>query len=182
MRWTVIMTVAVVAASACRGGSDGGDLGGDGGGGCTSNDDCASSLVCEYGSCRPECDFDRDCASGQVCVAVQGDPDIRVCTLADEGGDNPCPEALVRAPDGTCREPCDGSRPCSPPRECQDGVCVEAEGCAPGATQACSCPDGGAGAQSCGDDGTWGGCECAAADGDADGDVDAYSGSDAEGE
>ena len=66
------------------------DAGGDGGSGCTTDNECASGMVCVGGACEPldggddagdagdggvqYCRLDADCAAGQVCSAG-------VCTL-----------------------------------------------------------------------------------------------------
>ena len=48
----------------------------------------------------------------------------------------------------------------------------ESPGCEPGRSLDCACTDGGAGAQVCGADGTWGDCACVAPETDTDTDVD----------
>ena len=91
---------------------------------CDDDGSCGEG-TCIYGRCRARCTFDRECGEGQACVAVDGDPEQRVCTAGDEGAggaEGGCPEPLLRGEDGICREPCGD---CGTGRTCSDGVCVE---------------------------------------------------------
>ena len=73
---------------------------------CSWSDDCAEPYVCLYERCRSECIDDGDCSDGHACVAVE-ESELRVCTVGGEGegGDDPCPEPLVRAEGGACGNP-----------------------------------------------------------------------------
>ena len=67
----VLVLSLVVAGTSC---------GGDEVQRCSGDDDCREPLVCHYGRCRSECEFDRDCGEGLACVAVAGSASERVCT------------------------------------------------------------------------------------------------------
>ena len=119
----LLAVMSLLDLSGCHGQGGAGE-----GARCSSDADCATDLVCHYGRCRPECQFDRDCPDG-VCVAIPEDPDIRVCMLADEGcsDDDDCPYPLV-CHGGHCRNPCDDmlpEDPCGLGRACRGGVCVD---------------------------------------------------------
>jgi hypothetical protein len=48
---------------------------------CTLSSDCASSLLCKFGSCHQACTSSTDCASGGRCVTANG---VAVCQMPAE--------------------------------------------------------------------------------------------------
>jgi len=125
MRSRHLAAVGLALVAACLGGETDRPLGRR----CTADAEC-EGLLCQYGRCRGECAFDRDCHEGGVCVASTSDPSLRVCTLSDEAGcieENACEAPLVcDMTDSVCRDGChEENSPCEPPRICRDGVCIE---------------------------------------------------------
>jgi hypothetical protein len=117
--------VAALLLACCLAGETGRPIGSD----CSRDAPCAEPLRCEYGRCRSECAFDRDCEGDATCVASADDPAARVCSLPDEGcaGEGEvCPAEMACGPDGRCHEPCseDGTE-CAGDRLCLAGACVE---------------------------------------------------------
>lgn len=128
-RWVAPVSWALALLSACFGGDSNLPLGSS----CTEDDDCSGDLVCQYGRCRSVCDFDHECPDGAYCVAVPDDPDVRVCTLVDEGcgeSGGRCPEGL-ECIDGACLNPCDPNVDdvCGDGRECINEFCIEIGSC-----------------------------------------------------
>ena len=103
-----------------------GSVGAGVGGACILNSDCASSLLCKFGSCRPACTSSLDCANGGRCVTVDG---VAVCQMQEEAGcgpANPCALPLVcRTVDNTCRNACTSSGYCLSGQTCVGTVCVD---------------------------------------------------------
>lgn len=126
--------LAALAAASCLEGRTDRPLGSR----CASDDECEASLVCEYGRCRSECVFDRDCPDGLACVAAAEDPSLRVCALPEEGGPDDCP-GESRPSEGTCRDPCVVHEDCGDDRHCVDGFCVD--GPPPSGIEGDSCED-----------------------------------------
>lgn len=92
---------------------------------CTEDSQCETSLVCQYGRCRAECTFDRDCPEGSICVVAE-DGSSRVCVDEICGpGEEECPPGLACGPDGRCREECDDDESCGDDRICLYGFCFE---------------------------------------------------------
>ncbi|MFO0566913.1 MAG: hypothetical protein U0263_14690 [Polyangiaceae bacterium] len=93
--------------------------------GCALNSDCTKPLVCAFRSCHIECQDQRDCPAGQLCVP--SDQPFKVCLLPEERDcetDNDCPPKLVCWNDGTCRLECIGDSDCIPDQKCVSGVCA----------------------------------------------------------
>ncbi len=91
---------------------------------CTLNSDCPPPLVCRRGECTNMCERDEHCPAGTRCMADESgefgciDPSETACHRNSE-----CPEPLICAVDGRCREQCIEDR------DCRDGrVCVEVSG------------------------------------------------------
>src|SRR5262245_18468698 len=107
--WSLIG--AVLTAGSCRDV----DLGHALGATCKTTADCREPYVCAYGTCRAECDVDRDCPGG-ACIVISDH--LRVCTISGEGdcdamSDSMCPPATECALDGVCRNVCDAAHPCA---------------------------------------------------------------------
>ena len=138
---------------------------------CGASVECAAELVCALGRCRVFCLEEADCF-GASCVALGDGTDERVCTLVDEVGcvtDRECPEPLVCASEGFCRNRCDGEAECGAGWACTDHACLP-EG---GDGDADSDIDGDADSDGDGDaDGDTDGDGDTDADGDTDGDTD----------
>ena len=96
------------------------------GGACTLNSDCASSLLCKFGSCHQSCTSSLDCASGRHCVTVNG---VAVCQMPSEsacGTGGTCAAGLAcRTVDNTCRSACTSSAGCLTSQTCTGTVCVD---------------------------------------------------------
>lgn len=76
---------------------------------CKTQSDCREPYICQLGSCRSECDVDRDCPQG-ACLVV--DEHTRVCTTPNEEAcdpktNEPCPSAFVCGLDHVCRNAAD---------------------------------------------------------------------------
>jgi hypothetical protein len=93
---------------------------------CTLGSDCASPLLCKFGSCHQACASSTDCASGGRCVTANG---VAVCQLPVEsacGVSGTCAAGLAcRTVDNTCRTPCTSSAGCLGGQTCAGTVCVE---------------------------------------------------------
>lgn len=91
---------------------------------CGGGAECGSNLVCVLGYCRQPCTTNSDCGSGGVCLSGGSDGDG--CRLPDETNcpSTACPSGLTCAHDGTCRNACSTSVPCSIPDDvCDQGAC-----------------------------------------------------------
>jgi hypothetical protein len=93
---------------------------------CTLSSDCASSLLCKFGSCHQACASSTDCASGGRCVTANG---VAVCQIPAEaacGAGATCAAGLAcRTVDNTCRSACTSSAGCLTGQTCAGTVCVE---------------------------------------------------------
>jgi hypothetical protein len=86
---------------------------------CTRATDCASPLVCRFGSCRSECSANRDCPTGAVCLldaSHAGSCSLDIDTRCESGG-HTCPTGLVCVGD-RCANTCTTNADCP-----SDGVC-----------------------------------------------------------
>lgn len=113
---------------------------------CDSDNQCGGELVCQYGRCRSECNFDHECPDGTFCVAVVDNPDVRVCTLPNESGLDPgeCPSGLEPL-DGVCLNTCSPELDdCGVNRQCIEGFCIEEGSCTSDihCQFSCECRDG----------------------------------------
>jgi hypothetical protein len=96
------------------------------GGGCLINSDCDDPLVCAFRLCHTQCQTDRDCSQGQLCVIAER-PD-RVCQLASEKSchyNSDCPGVEVCGVDDQCRDQCSVDRDCVPGQLCVTGTCAD---------------------------------------------------------
>jgi hypothetical protein len=101
--------------------------------GCTFNADCPDEQVCAAGSCREQCQTDRDCVSPATC-RPSSQRNVRICLRPEDPPlcvyNSDCVEPLICARDGLCRAPCQEDR------DCGAGTCIADQG-------VCSAVDGG---------------------------------------
>jgi hypothetical protein len=93
---------------------------------CSSQQDCREPYLCRFGSCRAQCEVDRDCPGG-ACLVI--DAQTRVCTVPGEQACTPaepaaCGHGLTCAIDHVCRNDC-ASRSCGGSRQCIEGACFD---------------------------------------------------------
>src|SRR6185436_16091028 len=94
--------------------------------GCVINSDCSNDLKCAWQRCHVECETSKDCNPNLRCVT--GNRPSNVCQLEDETTcdyNSQCPEGLVCAVDGECRDQCVGDRDCVKGQVCTVGVCAD---------------------------------------------------------
>ena len=93
---------------------------------CTLSSDCASSLLCKFGSCHQTCETSAGCANGGRCVTANG---VAVCQIPAEaacGAGATCAAGLAcRTVDNTCRSACTSSAGCLTGQTCAGTVCVD---------------------------------------------------------
>jgi len=96
--------------------------------GCLLNTDCNSPLVCAFRKCHTECNEQRDCPDGELCVPT--DKPFKVCMFESEQQcdfNSQCPERF-KCVFGKCRPECKTAKDCVPDQACAEGSCaVQAE-------------------------------------------------------
>lgn len=92
--------------------------------GCLVNTDCKAPLVCAFRACHVECVEQRDCPSGELCVAT--DKPFKVCMFADEQKctyHSQCPDGF-KCVAAKCRPECKSAKDCVPDQLCVEQSCA----------------------------------------------------------
>ncbi len=96
--------------------------------GCLINTDCQSPLVCAFRACHVQCNEQRDCPAGELCVPT--DKPFKVCMFEKEqqcAYHTDCP-ANFKCVFSKCRPECKTDKDCVSGQKCAEGSCaVEAE-------------------------------------------------------
>jgi hypothetical protein len=105
---------------------------------CSINSDCASPLVCTFGSCHVQCATTPDCVNYGEGLCVQSDKPYRVCQNEDEQKctlNSDCAGEQICGLDAQCRDACTADRDCATSQKCVSATCVDPEDLVGGALE-----------------------------------------------
>ena len=96
--------------------------------GCSLDSDCASQLVCAFGTCHVECQTTPDCTARDLGLCIESDKPYKVCQNPKEEDclrNSDCAGTQVCAVDDRCRDACTTSKDCIVGQTCAAGVCAD---------------------------------------------------------
>lgn len=133
----VLLPMSLVALSACKDSSAEEKATAELSASCVLNSECKSPLVCAFTRCHEQCAEDRDCPSGQRCLAgdedsiTKGEHEPGVCQPPREQPctrDRQCEVNQFCAQDGECRNECEADGDCLKNQICTpSGACANEE-------------------------------------------------------
>ncbi len=92
---------------------------------CFIDSDCDGNLICVYQVCNAACEASRDCENARC---VRGENGFNICQPEEDTPcvlNSDCPEPLVCAVDGRCRNECIADTDCLAGQTCAADVCAE---------------------------------------------------------